>query len=420
MRDDARRYDLDWIRVGAFGLLVCFHVGMYYVSWDWHVKSPAAGPALEPFMLLTAPWRLSLLFVVSGAASAFLFRNRPDGYLWERTRRLLLPLLFGMLVLVVPQAYYEVVEKLPGGYHDGYLAFYARYLAADPTFCREGDCLIVPTWNHLWFLPYLWVYVALVWLATRFATAAWQEAGMTWLQSGPLARSGALWLPIAWLVAARFLLIDRFESTHALIDDWHNHAQYLPLFALGFAVARSEPFWDATRRLRWRALALALVTYAFVAWYFGFADFGATDTPPALVQGLQRVAWATNQWATIVAILGFGQVLRGANSRVLRYLVPAVLPVYMLHQTLIVVLAHNLQPLHLRPALEGPLLVAATFALCFAVYEVIRRLDWVRPLFGLKPRPRLTTTARDPSAPGTTRPPGLTSTAASRPFQRGS
>ena len=110
-----RRHDLDWVRILAFALLVPYHVGMYYVSWDWHVKSPAAGETLEPLMLLTAPWRLALLFLVSGAASAFLFARRPAGFLGERTRRLLVPLLFGMAVLVVPQAYYEVVEQLPGG-----------------------------------------------------------------------------------------------------------------------------------------------------------------------------------------------------------------------------------------------------------------------------------------------------------------
>src|SRR3546814_18917443 len=73
-------------------------------------------------MLLTAPWRLSLLFLVSGAATAFLIGKSASGFLGTRSWRLLVPLAFGMLVVVVPQAYYEVVEKMPGGYHDGYLA----------------------------------------------------------------------------------------------------------------------------------------------------------------------------------------------------------------------------------------------------------------------------------------------------------
>ena len=156
-----RRYDLDRVRVAAFFLLVLYHVGMYYVSWDWHVKSPHAGETLEPLMLLTSPWRLSLLFLVSGIATALLFGKRPAGFVRQRSWRLLLPLIFGMLVIVTPQAYYEVVEKLPGGYRDGYLAFWGRYLQNDPTFCREGDCLDVPTWNHLWFVAYLWVYTVI-------------------------------------------------------------------------------------------------------------------------------------------------------------------------------------------------------------------------------------------------------------------
>jgi len=65
----ARRYDLDWLRIFAFGLLILYHVGMYYVSWDWHVKSPFASTTLEPLMMLSSPWRLALLFFVSGCAT---------------------------------------------------------------------------------------------------------------------------------------------------------------------------------------------------------------------------------------------------------------------------------------------------------------------------------------------------------------
>ena len=120
-----RRHDLDWVRVLAFALLVPYHVGMYYVSWDWHVKSPELVTALEPLMILSAPWRLALLFLVSGVATAHLRAKLPSGFLRQRSWRLLLPLLFGMYVVVPPQAYFELVEKVPGGYHAGYLGFMA-------------------------------------------------------------------------------------------------------------------------------------------------------------------------------------------------------------------------------------------------------------------------------------------------------
>ena len=63
-RSTQRLYFLDWLRIGAFALLVLYHVGMYYVTWPWHVKSADASAALEPFMRLSSPWRLSLLFLI--------------------------------------------------------------------------------------------------------------------------------------------------------------------------------------------------------------------------------------------------------------------------------------------------------------------------------------------------------------------
>src|SRR5688500_8536477 len=185
-----RRHDLDWVRVCAFGLLVLYHVGMYYVSWDWHIKSPGASEALEPFMLLSSPWRLSLLFMVSGAASAFLLAKMPKGFLGSRSWRLLLPLLVGMVLIVPPQSYYEVLDSgYPGGYHDGYLAFWGRYLSADQTFGDNDGCLLLPTWNHLWFVAYLWVYTAVLWAVTRLMPNACRRLG-EWL-GGPLSGWGA-------------------------------------------------------------------------------------------------------------------------------------------------------------------------------------------------------------------------------------
>lgn len=380
-----RRYFLDWVRIGAFALLVLYHVGMYYVTWDWHVKSPFAGPALEPFMLLSSPWRLSLLFFISGVATAFLLGKGDRGFLRRRSWRLLLPLVFGMLVVVTPQAYYEVVEKLPGGYHDGYLAFWGRYLGNDQTFCRDGDCLDVPTWNHLWFVAYLWVYTVVLCL-------------LRWAARGPLATAGErvvaalsgwgllLW-PAAFLIIVRIALVGRFESTHALVDDWYNHAQYFPQFLLGFMVAKSQPVWERFAALRWPASVLSAACYAFIVWYFGtFTD--GTAPPPEWLRQVQRGVWGLFQWSAIVAIIGIAAHGSPGDSPARRYLTEAVFPVYILHQTIIVVLAHNLQPLGLRPPIEGPLLVLATLVLCFAGFELVRRIDALRPLLGLGSRER--------------------------------
>ena len=380
--DAARRHDLDWIRIGAFTLLILYHVGMYYVTWDYHVKSPHASSALQPWLLLTAPWRLGLLFLVSGAASAFLLARDGAGFAAARSRRLLIPLAFGMLVVVVPQAYFEVVEKL--GWRGGYLAFWGRYLAGDRGFCLPQGCLVLPTWNHLWFVAYLWVYTMGLWALRR-----WLPGLLARLEDGAaraLGGIGVLLWPAAWAVAMRVLLQDRFPTTHALVDDFYNHAVFAPAFLLGALVARRVAVWEALRRVRWLALALALPCSAFLAWHYG--SYSAEHPAPLALVRAERVLFALDQWWAIAAVLGFGRAWSPGDSTLLRYLTQAVFPFYIVHQTALILVVHALRPLDLAPSVEGPLLVAATFASCFASFELIRRVDWLRPLFGLRPRSR--------------------------------
>ena len=374
-----RRYDLDWVRVGAFLLLILYHIGMYYVTWDWHVKSPHASTSFEPLMLLTSPWRLSLLFLVSGVATGYLLeRQGARGFLGRRSVRLLVPLVFGMLVIVPPQSYLEVVEKVR--YAGSYAEFLGLYLTAYQGFCRDGDCLILPTWNHLWFVAYLWVYTLLLYIAARAAPAVVPRV-REWLERRFVGLGVLAW-PIAYLVAARVLLAVRFPATHALVDDWYNHAVYAPMFVLGFALAGARAPWESIERLRWHALGFAVLGWVFLCVWHGLDNADALPASVAL-RRIWQVVFSAQIWLAIVAVLGFARRHLNRDSAARRYLTTAVFPVYILHQTVIVVVAHALQPVQLDPLLEGFVLVLVTAAVCFLGYEAIRRLTFLRPLFGL-------------------------------------
>ncbi len=388
----ARLVYLDWLRVAAFGLLILYHVGMFYVTWDWHVKSDHAGHALEPLMVLTNPWRLTLLFLVSGAATRFMAEKMAAGALaGKRTVRLLVPLVFAMLVIVPPQSYYEVVETI--AYPDSYLAFWGRYLAADGTFCRNGACLIVPTWNHLWFVAYLLVYTLLL-------------AAMLGLFRGPLERLGArisrapawalLVVPILYLAAARYFLLPIFEVSHALVDDWYNHAVSLPAFLFGFLVIRDGRVTEQFVRLRWVALALFLASYAAFASY-AWAYRADDAVPPEALRTLMRLVYAVDQWSAIIAAIGFAAVHLTRDGPLLRTLTVAVFPFYIAHQTVIVVAGYHLKALRLPALAEAGLLIAITALGCWLTFELARRSDWLRPVFGLGPRERRSAPPLDPA-----------------------
>jgi glucan biosynthesis protein C len=375
-----RRYDLDWVRIGAFMLLILYHVGMYYVTWDWHVKSPQASATIEPLMMLTSPWRLSLLFLVSGVATAYLLaRQGSGGFLRSRSTRLLIPLVFGMLVIVPPQSYLEVVEKLR--YAGGFAEFYRLYITGFHGFCRGGDCLMMPTWNHLWFVAYLWVYTVVLYVAVRIAPPV-----IPWLRrlaERRLSGVGILLWPLAYLCAIRLGLAARFPANHALIGDWYNHALYFGVFLLGFALSGVRGAWSTLQRSRWITLGLALLGWAFLNAYFG-AYSGDADIPPLALRQFARVIYGAEQWLAIAAVVGFAHRHLTHDNAARRYLTSAIFPVYILHQTVIVVVAHALKPSHLYPPVEAVLLVLVTVATCFLSYEAIRRVRLLRPLFGLE------------------------------------
>jgi hypothetical protein len=382
-----RRYDLDWIRVGAFFLLILYHVGMFYVPWDWHVKSPHPVEALEPFMLLTNPWRLTLLFLVSGAATRFMADKVTVGKLTAaRVARLLPPLVFAMVVIVPPQSYYQVVEYIAA--HPGTSLtvdnFWVRYMTASGHWCSPDGCLITLTYNHMWFVAYLFIYT----LALSGLLLVWRRLGEH-LQAGAervLKGLGLFVWPILFLGLLRATLYVRYGETHALVGDHYVHAVSFSAFLLGFGLAKSEVLRERLTAVRWPALVLAVAAYAGWAT-FAWIYRGDTPIPAPELKLVMRFVQPAQAWCAIVAILGFGAKHLNRGGPVLRYLTLGVFPFYLVHQTLIVVAAHHLAKLNLPQPLEATILIALTFAGCFATYEIVRRIPGVRMLFGLKGQP---------------------------------
>jgi glucan biosynthesis protein C len=136
-------------------------------------------------------------------------------------------------------------------------------------------------------------------------------------------------------------------------------------------------------RARWITLGLAVLGWAYLTAYIGAYSDDAV-TPPLAARLFALLSHGAEQWLTIAAIVGFAHRHLTHDNAARRYLTSAIFPVYILHQTLIVVVAHALKPSHLYPPIEGVLLVLVTAATCFLSYEAIRRVRLLRPLFGLE------------------------------------
>lgn len=374
-----RHYGMDWLRIGAFALLILYHIGMVFVPWGYHAKTA------QPIEWLTIPmqalnaWRLSLLFVVSGYASRAILAGcgGAGDFAWGRTKRLIPPLLFGIVIIVPPQAWTELATQ------HGYAAAFWHFWTRD--YFRFGalDGVVLPSWNHLWFVAYLWVYTLVLAIALlvlpRAARAAIGRAAELML-TGPL----VLIVPAALLIAQMAWVFPGAPETHALVDDLPVHRVYFGMFLFGFLLRGSEPLWAAIRRWWPAAAVLGLLGYGFVA-AVEIAYPGNTRISNDLwfAFGIARMV---QSWGMIIGLIGAADRWLNRDHPWRKMLNEAVFPFYLIHQTIIVVVAGLLLGWQIGPLAEFALLLAATVSGCWLFYRAGREIGWLRPLIGLRAR----------------------------------
>lgn len=369
-----RHYGMDWLRIGAFGLLIFYHIGMVFVPWGFQVKTVHTLVGAEIPMFLTSPWRLTLLFVVSGFASRALLAKSHGigGFFRNRSTRLLIPLVFGMAVIVPPQTWVELVTQ--HGYRQGFGYFWLH------DYFRFGTLagIVMPTWNHLWFVLYLWAYTAGLSLVLGIPGIGRAQALFDRLFAG----WRALLIPALYFVLLEAVLFHRIEDTHDFFFDSVAHLRYVPAFLFGFGLARSRPVMAALAAHWKQAAAVAIGCYATIAaLLLACPDF---SFPSSEVTGLFRVARHLETWPAIAALIGIAERFWNRNDGWRAMLTEAVFPFYIIHQTVIVVVEYWLRPLGIGALAEFAILVIATVAGCWAFYLVGREIGWLRPMIGLR------------------------------------
>jgi glucans biosynthesis protein C len=367
-----RRYDLDWLRVIAFALLIFYHVGMFFVPWRWHIKNNEVYQWLVYPMIFLNQWRLPLLFVISGMGTYFALAKRTGGeFAKERLSRLLLPLIAGMLFIIPPQVYIERLDKghISGGYFDFWPAeaFIGIYPAGNMS------------WHHLWFIVYLLIFSLLlipvfIYLKKNTKSSLLKFFGK--IVSNPI----GLYFFVLPLFLWESLVEPFFPTTHAFYNDWFNVINYMTLFTYGFLlISVKDVFWKTVTENRYLFMWAGTVfftTYIFIA--FNFED-------SILVHFIEAIFKVCNFWSWIMVIFGFGAYYLNRPGNALSYANEAVYPFYILHQTVTVVLGYYFKDWHLALGSKFLMLSVGTFLLTWIIYELlIRRNNLFRPLFGLK------------------------------------
>lgn len=388
-----RRTDISWLRVLAVLLLFPFHTARVFNSGEeFYVKSDTLSDALSCFIAFVGPWHMPLLFLLAGAASWFALSRRGGGrYSLERCTRLLVPFLFGLLVLIPPQSYLGLLShagSAPGFF--GWLPDFFRLDSADP----DGYFLGGHTWGHLWFIIHLFFYALLALPVLLFLRSGAGRKVVDLLARAVAVRGVVLLFAVALVPA---LPVPDIAGGNPVL--------YIAVFLLGYLLVSDVRFEQAIDRHRLAALIMGPVACLASAYLYmsGLLDSAAWLAQPAWIRSIVEVyTEAILPWCCLVALLAYGRRFFGPRGRLavspagrpggwadrfLRYTDEASYPVYLLHQTVIIAVAFVVMTWEVGVGAGFAAILIVSIAVTFAVYElVVRRVVVARVLFGMKPR----------------------------------
>ena len=379
-----RRHDIDALRALAFGLLILFHTGMVYVAdWGFHIKSAYTSEFLQLPMLFMGRWRMSLVFLISGISLALMMRSgASSGLLMRlRTKRILWPLIFGMVVVIPIQPYCEGVMR--GLVEPGFAQFLGHYYFGYdwPVDAFTGKTVGSHrfTWNHLWYLVYLLAYTLFLIALLPLLQSPWGRKCRDMFNG--LSGWRLIIYPAVPLLMIMAALIRKFPVEGDLIHDWFRNPIYFTEFLYGWWIGTNEAIWRELARLRWYTL---LITFVAFAGYIYFDNIISENELSWTLFGIWPLR-TLYTWCALCTILGWGHRLLNRPFRWLPWATESVFPWYMLHQSVIILMAYWLIPLKLGAFAEPLLVLTGTALGCWLLTTfVIAKVNWLRPCFGMK------------------------------------
>ncbi len=326
-----RRHDLDWLRLIAILILLFFHTGMWFNTWGWHVKNSETSVAFNYWMVWLHYWRMPLLLFISGAGTYMALGKRTPGqFLKERRNRLLVPLVFGMFVVVPPQIYYEHILD-----YNSYWEFYKTVFQFVPY--PRGSF----SWHHLWFILYLFLYSLIALPLLIYLRSPRSEAFRKYslrLLSHP---AGLLLIPAALILISQICLRPYFpEETHDL-KDLAYFIFYFSFFLFGMLCYSDMGIWTSIGTHRRKLLGAALFSLIpFYVCYLHFRDIWALPWDDRTVEIIFDVDAIFLSWFTVITIIAFGQHYLNRPAAWLREVNAGLYPFYILHQTVIIAIGY--------------------------------------------------------------------------------
>jgi len=370
MKETKRFYDIDWLRVLGMVMIFLFHNARFFNDEDWQVKNFQLDFGMSVFVRILDHFIMPLFFVLSAIAIFYALKKRSNGeFMRERVLRLLVPLVVGAFTHIVLQVYIENVSH--GRFSGTFWQFIPHYF--DGWYLFGGNFAWMGL--HLWYLLVLFLFsgmmLPLFQLIRRSPNFTKKLADLTTKRFGPYLFIIPLFV-MEYLVGLSPTTVGRRDA-----GGW-SLLTYLVFFLIGYLLATDDRYRPAIEKVRYLSLFLSLVTV--VAAYILLAEMGVSGTNTIYL--LVRAAFS---WSWLLTFFGFASRYLNFSNRFLKYANTAVLPFYILHQTVIVSIGFLIKDWQWAVFPKYLFLVTTSFMTIMFLYEfIVRRVNILRILFGMK------------------------------------
>ena len=311
---------------------------------------------------------MPILFFLAGASTRFSLDSRSGKrYILERMKRLLIPFILGMLILVPPQGYFARVSrgKPVGNYFQQWKYFWTT-VSNIPYDGGLGPA-------HLWFILYLFIISIVGLFIIRSFKTDGMKTFLLKLKDKLTSKYSLVFTVLIFFIA---------DMTPLAIAQ-KNILIFLIVFLMGYIVYGDNNYLDYMDRNKRKSLIIALIFFVFytgVILYYYNLDKNMTIALKVLLSIMRNGIMIT----TIVAIIGFGRKYLNRGGKVLDYLNKACFPVYILHQTIIVIVAYYLLNYTLPIYVSILIIIGSSILITFGIYEILRRIKITKYLIGVK------------------------------------
>jgi len=355
--------NLRWVTV----LLVLF----YHVFYFYNNKGVFGGMGgfgdgpqyQDVVMYILYPWFMPMLFLLAGVSAKYaLDKHEVKEWFKDRTRKLLVPATIGLLVF-----------QWMTGYFNTQISSYAQGidLTADLPGAAKYFAWSVSGIGHLWFIQDLWLFSVIFLILKKFDPSDRLHA---WCGKCFEGKAAIVWIILLSLFFWAGMNTMKMDVTPAWAGLYNLYKPffYFILFLLGYYVFSHNQVQETLGKY-WKPLMVCAIVSGI---WLVVSTFGENNTTP---QYLGSVSNCLYGWLICLALIGWFKTCLDKTNAFATYMTRSSFGIYVVHYLVIASLGYMMKLYtSLPPVVIYIILLVAVFTLSPLLYEIIRRIPFIR------------------------------------------